>query len=63
MNNELLSFEEYTPQTQHSKLFGINNANVLNIYYNGVLIDKKINKGSKSELLYTSNNNEWVKLI
>ena len=62
INNQFLSFQNNQTQTQNSRLSELIDANVLDIVYNETLIQKLLNKGSSIDLLYTTEDNEWIQI-
>ena len=61
INNKFLGYELFN-QTEDSRLTEVINANVLDIVYNETLIQKLLNKGSSVDLLYTTEDNEWIQI-
>ena len=63
INNQFLGYEHgISNQTQDTRLTEVIDANVLDIVYNETLIQKLLNKGSSIDLLYTTEDNEWIQI-
>ena len=63
INNQFLGYEFFVfNQTEDSRLTEVIDANVLDIVYNETLIKKLLNKGSSIDLLYTTEDNEWIQI-
>jgi len=61
INNKFLGYSDYL-QTPNSRLTELIDANILDIFYNETLIEKLFDKGSSINLLYTTEDNEWIKI-
>jgi hypothetical protein len=63
INNQFLGFDgDQYSQSQNSRLTKLIDANVLDIVYNETLIQKLLNKGANVNLLFTTEDNEWIQI-
>ena len=60
INNKFLSYYGNSIRTADSRLTEVIDVNVLDIVYNETIIQKLFNKGSSVDLLYTTEDNEWI---
>jgi hypothetical protein len=60
INNKWLGYNYDTPQTSNSRLTQIDDNNILNIYYNTVLLKSLLNKAESFPIFYSNNDDEWL---